>query len=148
MLNIVALQGRITKDPELRKTAGGVSVTSFTLAVERDFKENGERKTDFIDIVAWRQTAEFVCAYLGKGRMAAVSGRLQFRDWTDRDGNSRRIAEVQADSVYPMDSRREGGAVCDADNSRSAAVGSGYGRRNGSPSGFSELDETDGELPF
>lgn len=144
MLNIVALQGRMTKDPELRRTASGVNVTTFTLAVERDFKENGERRTDFIDVVAWRQTAEFVCAYLGKGRMAAVSGRLQLRDWTDRDGNSRRSAEVHADSVYPMDSRREGGA----DDSRSAGTGSGYGRRDGMPSGFSELEESDGELPF
>lgn len=137
MLNLIALQGRMTKDPELRKTASGVSVTSFTLAVERDFKENGERKTDFIDIVAWRQTAEFVCTHLGKGRMVAVSGRLQIRDWTDKDGNSRRNAEVYANSVYFCDSRREETGI-----SYAAPTGGGI------PSGFAELDEQDGMLPF
>lgn len=140
MLNMIALQGRMTKDPELRKTASGISVTSFTLAVERDFKENGERRTDFIDIVAWKQTAEFVCTHLGKGRMVAVSGRLQIRDWTDKDGNSRRNAEVYANSVYFCDSRRE--SEPETGNSYPAPPSSGI------PSGFAELDEQDGMLPF
>ena len=102
MLNHIVIMGRLTKDPELRTTQSGVSVTSFTLAVDRDFKnkDSGEKSTDFIDVVAWRQTAEFVCKYFSKGRMAVAEGRLQIRDWKDRDGNNRRSAEVVADNVY------------------------------------------------
>ncbi len=91
MLNKIILMGRLTRDPELRRTQSGTAVASFTLAVERDFKtQDGQRETDFIDIVAWRSTAEFVSKYFTKGRMAVVDGRLQVRDWTDRDGNKRR----------------------------------------------------------
>ncbi len=102
--------GRLTRDPELRRTGSGTAVTSFSLAVDRDFKsQSGEKETDFIDIVAWRSTAEFVSKYFTKGRMAVVEGRLQIRDWTDRDGNNRRSAEVVADNVYFGDSKRDGG---------------------------------------
>ena len=109
MLNHIVLMGRLTRDPELRRTGSGIAVASFSLAVERDFgkNENGERETDFIDIVAWRSTAEFVSKYFSKGRMAVVSGRLQIRNWNDRDGNKRRSAEVVADNVYFGDSKRD-----------------------------------------
>ena len=110
MLNHITIMGRLTRDPELRRTGSGVAVTSFTVAVDRDFggKEGGERETDFIDCVAWRQTGEFVSKYFAKGRMAVVSGRLQIRNWTDKEGNKRRTAEVIADNVYFGDSKREG----------------------------------------
>ena len=109
-LNRVVIMGRLTRDPELRRTQTGTAVTSFSLAVDRDFKsrESGEKATDFIDVVAWRQTAEFVCQYFAKGRMAVVEGRLQIRDWKDKDGNNRRSAEVVADNVYFGDSKRDG----------------------------------------
>ena len=109
MLNRIIIMGRLVRDPELRTTQSGVSVTSFTLAVDRDFKsrDSGEKSTDFIDVVAWRQTAEFVCKYFTKGRMAVAEGRLQLRDWKDRDGNNRRSAEVVADNVYFADSKRD-----------------------------------------
>ncbi len=95
MLNKIFIMGRLTRDPELRRTGSGTAVTSFSLAVDRDFKsQSGEKETDFIDVVAWRQTAEFVSKYFTKGRMAVVEGRLQIRDWTDRDGGKRRSAEV------------------------------------------------------
>ena len=109
MLNHIVLMGRLTRDPELRRTGSGISVASFTLAVDRDFaskdaRESGERETDFIDIVAWRSTADFVSRYFTKGRMAVVTGRLQIRNWTDKEGNKRRSAEVVADNVYFGDS--------------------------------------------
>ena len=111
MLNHVVLMGRLTRDPELKQTGSGVNVARFSLAVERDFKsQGGEKQTDFIDCVAWRNTAEFVSKYFTKGRMAVVSGSLQIRDWTDKDGNKRRSAEVQADNVYFGDSKRDGAA--------------------------------------
>nr|DAH24658.1 MAG TPA: Single strand binding protein [Caudoviricetes sp.] len=111
MLNHIVLMGRLTRDPELRHTATGTAVASFALAVDRDFKgQDGERETDFIDVVAWRSTAEFVSNYFTKGRMAVVSGRLQIRNWTDKDGGKRRSAEVIADSVYFGDSKRDGDA--------------------------------------
>ena len=109
MLNHIVLMGRLTKDVELRHTGNGVAVASFSIAVDRDFsgKESGEKETDFIDIVAWRNTAEFVSKYFTKGRMAVVSGRLQIRNWTDKEGNKRRNAEVVADNVYFGDSKKE-----------------------------------------
>lgn len=107
MLNKIILMGRLTRDPELRRTQSGTAVTSFSLAVDRDFKgQNGEKETDFIDIVAWRNTAEFVSKYFTKGRMAVVEGRLQLRDWTDKEGIKRRSAEVIADNVYFGDTKR------------------------------------------
>lgn len=101
--------GRLTRDPDLRRTGSGIAVASFSLAVDRDYstRDGGERETDFIDCVAWRQTGEFVSKYFTKGRMAVVSGRLQIRSWTDKDGNKRRTAEVVADNVYFGDSKRE-----------------------------------------
>jgi single-strand DNA-binding protein len=113
MLNRIIIMGRLTKDPELRHTQNGVAVAPFSLAVDRDFKsrESGEKATDFLDVVVWRKTAEFVSKYFTKGRMAVVEGRLQIRDWNDKDGNKRRSAEIVADNVYFGDSRREGDAV-------------------------------------
>lgn len=106
MLNKILLMGRLVKNPDLRRTQSGTAVASFTLAVDRDFKaQSGEKETDFIDIVAWRNTAEFVSKYFTKGRMAVVEGRLQLRDWKDKDGNKRRNAEVLADNVYFADSK-------------------------------------------
>lgn len=111
MLNHINLIGRLTRDPELRHTASGVAAASFTLAVERDFKrDNGDRETDFIDIVAWQNTAEFVSKYFTKGRMAVVSGRLQIRSWTDKEGSKRRSAEVVADNIYFGDSKKDSAA--------------------------------------
>ena len=152
MLNRIILMGRLTRDPELRRTGSGTAVTSFSLAVDRDFKsQSGEKETDFIDVVAWRSTAEFVSKYFTKGRMAVVEGRLQIRDWTDKDGGKRRSAEVVADNVYFGDSKRDGG-----DNS---GYNSGYApapaSHSAAPSNFSasgsdfaEIGEDDGELPF
>lgn len=115
MLNKIIIMGRLTRDPELRHTQSDTAVTSFTLAVDRDFKgEDGKRATDFIDIVAWRAVAEFVAKYFTKGRMAIVEGRLQLRDWKDKDGNARRSAEVIADNVYFGDSKRDSGAAEDS----------------------------------
>lgn len=107
MLNRVVLMGRLVRDPELRRTTNGTAAVSFTLAVDRDFKgQDGNKETDFIDIVAWRSTAEFVSKYFAKGRMAVVAGRLQIRDWNDKDGNKRRTTEIVADSVYFGDSNK------------------------------------------
>lgn len=115
MLNRIIIMGRLTRDPELRRTQNSTAVASFTLAVDRDFKgEDGKRATDFIDIVAWRDAAEFVAKYFIKGRMAIVEGRLQLRDWKDKDGNARRSAEVIADNVYFGDSKRDSGAAEDS----------------------------------
>ena len=160
MLNRIILMGRLTRDPELRHTQTGTAVASFSLAVDRDFKDRttGEKSTDFIDVVAWRQTAQFVSRFFTKGRMAVVEGRLQLRDWTDRDGNKRRSAEVVADNVYFGDSKR------DAEGGGYGAPSGGYGAPGGyappaapasggysTPAGgdqFAELTEDDGELPF
>lgn len=108
MLNKINVMGRLTRDPELRRTNSGAAVTSFSIACDRDYKsDNGEREVDFFDCVAWRNTAEFVSKYFTKGRMAVVSGRLQTRMWTDKDGNKRKATEIVAESVYFGDSKRE-----------------------------------------
>ena len=152
MLNKIILMGRLTRDPELRRTGSGTAVTSFSLAVDRDFKsQSGEKETDFIDVVAWRNTAEFVSKYFTKGRMAIVEGRLQIRDWTDRDGGKRRSAEVVADNVYFGDSKRDagGGDYAPSAPSYSAPAGGGYTPApSGGHSDFAEIGEEDGELPF
>ena len=170
MLNHITIMGRLTRDPELRTTQAGVSVTSFTVAVDRDFggRDGGERQTDFIDCVAWRSTGEFVSKYFHKGSMIVVSGRLQSRKWQDRDGNNRTSWEINADNVYFGESRRDsnsGGSYGDnrADNygssysnSYPSNSGSSYGGgydagRSGAPAPsntFVELDDGDGELPF
>jgi single-strand DNA-binding protein len=159
MLNHITIMGRLTRDPELRRTGSGVAVASFTVAVDRDFggRDGGEKETDFIDCVAWRQTGEFVSKYFTKGRMIVVSGRLQIRSWTDKDGNKRRTAEVVADNCYFGDSKRD-------DQGGSAYGGSSYGSTYGAPSGnnyggyaapagapasdFAMLDDDDAQLPF
>ena len=175
MLNHITIMGRLTRDPELRRTGSGVAVASFTLAVDRDFspKDGGERETDFIDCVAWRQTGEFVSKYFTKGRMAVVSGRLQIRGWTDKDGNKRRTAEVIADNVYFGDSKRDsdGGSNAYGGNSYGGnAYGAASAPSYGSPapsygapapayggysapasspaSDFAMLDDDDAQLPF
>ena len=115
MLNKIILMGRLTRDPELRRTGSGTAVTSFSLAVDRDFKsQSGEKETDFIDVVAWRSTAEFVSKYFTKGRMAVVEGKIQVRSWKDQDGNNRRSTEVVAESVYCADSKRTSSAAAPA----------------------------------
>ena len=151
MLNHIVIMGRLTRDPELRRTGSGVAVTSFTVAVDRDFgnRESGERETDFIDCVAWRQTGEFVSKYFAKGRMAVVSGRLQIRNWTDKEGNKRRSAEIVADNVYFGDSKREGDAPGNAYAAPAAPSFGGYSAPSAAPtSDFAMLDDDDAQLPF
>ena len=150
MLNHIVIMGRLTRDPELRRTGSGVAVASFTLAVDRDFgkNENGEKETDFIDCVAWRQTGEYVSKYFTKGRMAVVSGRLQIRPWTDKDGNKRRTAEVVADNVYFGDSRRDGDNA-GAYSAPAAGSFGGYSAPASAPaSDFAMLEDDDAQLPF
>ena len=160
MLNHIVLMGRLTRDPELRRTGSGVAVASFRLAVDRDFgsKDAGaERETDFIDIVAWRNTAEFVSKYFAKGRMAVVSGRLQMRNWTDKDGNKRTSAEVVADNCYFGDSKRDdqgsgsygGNAYGGSSYSAPAPSYGGYSAPASAPaSDFAMLEDDDAQLPF
>ena len=150
MLNKIFIMGRLTRDPELRRTQSGTAVTSFTLAVDRDFKsQSGEEETDFIDVVAWRSTAEFAAKYFTKGRMAIVEGRLQIRPWTDKEGNSRRSAEVVADNIYFGDSKRDSAGDMGGYSAPAyTAPAGGYSAPVGGPSGFAEIDEEDGDLPF
>ena len=159
MLNHIVIMGRLTRDPELRYTQSQTPVASFTLALDRDFggRDGAERQTDFIDCVAWRSTAEFVSKYFQKGSMAVASGRLQLRDWTDRDGNKRRSAEVVVDNMYFGESKRrdngEGGYDANRssyDANRDSGRGSYEAPRatNPAPSPFAELGDDDGELPF
>lgn len=141
MLNHITIMGRLTRDPELRRTGNGTAVTSFTVAVDRDFanKESGEKETDFIDCVAWKHTGEFVANHFKRGSMAVVSGRLQIRGWTDKDGNKRRSAEVIADQVYFGESKKE-----TADSGYT-----GFVKNPEAPvSEFPVLDDTDEQLPF
>ncbi len=157
MLNHIVLMGRLTRDPELRRTGSGIAVASFSLAVDRDFqsKDTQEKTVDFIDIVAWRNTAEFVSKYFTKGRMAVVSGKLQIRNWTDKEGNKRRTAEVVADNVYFGDSKRDGssgGSYSEYGNSYSAPAQSysapSYSAPAPAASEFSMLEDDDSDLPF
>ena len=150
MLNHIVLMGRLTRDPELRYTNSNIPVASFSVAVDRDFGrgENGERQTDFINCVAWRQTGEFVSKYFTKGSMIVVSGRLQIRDYTDRDGNKRTAAEVVADNVYFGESkRRDDNGGYSQDTYRAPARDSLQAAQQ-KASAFHEMDEADGELPF
>ena len=174
MLNHITLMGRLTRDPELRRTGTGVAVASFSIAVDRDFggRDGGEKKTDFIDCVAWRQTGEFISKYFTKGRMIVVEGRLEMRDWTDKEGNKRRNAEVIVANAYFGDSKRDG----DAGNAYggntyggNAYGGNGYGNNNyggnaynapapsyggysapaaAPASDFAMLEDDDAQLPF
>ena len=145
MLNHITIMGRLTRDPELRRTGSGIAVASFTVAVDRDFggRDGGEKETDFIDCVAWRQTGEFVSKYFTKGRMIVVSGRLQIRSWTDKDGNKRRTAEVVADNCYFGDSKR------DLDETNCGFVPSSAS--SGVPvvaNDYEQITTDDSELPF
>ena len=134
MLNKIDIMGHLTRDPELRRTGSGVAVASFTVAVDRDFGNNGEKETDFIDCVAWRQTGEFVSKYFTKGSIIVVSGRLQIRSWTDKDGNKRRTAEVVADNCYFGESKKD-----------DIAPSGGF---QAPPQDFARLDDDDAQLPF
>lgn len=152
-LNRVIIMGRLTRDVELRHTQSGTPVANFTLAVDRDFRDKatGDLGVDFIDVIAWRSTGEFAAKYMSKGRMAVVDGRLQIREWTDKDGNKRRNAEVVADSIYFGDSKRDGdgGNQQGGSYGRSEALSAGYGYDT--PIGeeqFSEMEEDEGDLPF
>ena len=147
MLNKIFIMGRLTRDPELRRTQSGTPVTSFSLAVDRDFKsQSGEKETDFIDVVAWRSTAEFVAKYFTKGRMAVVEGRLQMRDWTDKDGNKRRSAEVVVDNMYFGESKRREGGDMRGEPRHSSSYDAPAPSMGASA--FSDLGDDDGELPF
>ena len=169
MLNHITIMGRLTRDPELRRTGSGIAVASFTVAVDRDFggRDGGEKETDFIDCVAWRSTGEFVSKYFTKGSMIVVSGRLQIRNWNDKDGNKRRSAEVVADNVYFGESKRGGdnssygGNTYGGNsygnnnnyggNSYSAPAPSygGYSAPASAPaSDFAMLEDDDAQLPF
>ena len=137
MLNHIDIMGRLTRDPELRHTGSGTAVASFTIAVDRDYsgKDGGEKETDFIDIVAWRNTAEFVSKYFTKGRMAVVSGRLQVRKWQNKEGENRYSTEVVAENVYFGDSKKE-------------ASGSSYDGSSAPAQDYAQIDESDEGLPF
>ena len=168
MLNHITIMGRLTRDPELRRTGSGVAVASFTVAVDRDFggRDGGEKETDFIDCVAWRQTGEFVSKYFTKGRMIVVSGRLQIRSWTDKDGNKRRTAEVVADNCYFGDSKRDndGGNAYGGNTYGAGSYGNnnyggnaynapapsygGYSAPAAPASDFAMLEDDDAQLPF
>ena len=141
MLNHITIMGRLTRDPEMRSTQSGVSVASFTLAVDRDFggRDGAEKQTDFIDCTAWRHTAEFVSKYFSKGRMAVVSGRLQIDNYTDNDGNKRKSAKVVADNIYFGDSKKDSATGSQSDEAASFTP---------APSGFVPVDVDSGELPF
>lgn len=165
MLNHIVIMGRLTRDPELRRTGSGIAVASFTVAVDRDYsgKDGGEKETDFIDCVAWRNTGEFVSKYFTKGRMIAVVGRLQIRNWTDKEDRKRKSAEIVVDSAYFADSKKDG-------DSGNASYGSDYGSSSYAPpapyggyqpnyqqttygvpapgSDFAMLEDDDAQLPF
>lgn len=156
MLNHIVVMGRMTRDPELRRTGNGTAVASFTVAVDRDIppKNGGQRETDFIDCVAWRQIGEMVSKYFHKGSMAVVAGRLQIRSWTDNDGNKRRTAEIVADRVYFGEGKKDsaapeqtGGYTCPP----APGSGNAYGMMNGNepiPGDYDYMEGEDGQLPF
>ena len=168
MLNHIVIMGRLTRDPELRRTGTGTAVTSFSVAVDRDFggRDGGERETDFIDCVAWRSTGEFVSKYFTKGSMIVVSGRLQIRNWNDKEGNKRRSAEVVADNVYFGESKRTDRSSGGYDAPAPSYGGNTYGGNGGSSynapapsygsysapsapaSDFAMLEDDDAQLPF
>ena len=160
-LNHICIMGRMTRDPELRRTGSGVAVANFTLAVDRDYnpKDGGEKETDFIDCIAWRGTAEFVSKYFSRGQMAIVSGRLRIRNWTDKEGNKRRSAEVEADSVYFGDSKKssEGNSTYQPQNFSQASQGAfaetealiaKYQSQGAQHSEYVMLEDDDPVLPF
>lgn len=143
MLNHIVVMGRLTRDPELRTTQSGVNVASFTVAVDRDFggRDGAERQTDFFDCAAWRQTGEFVSKYFQKGSMIVVSGRLQIRSWTDKDGNKRRTAEVVAENVYFGDSKKQ-------DTHTGFIPNDSVPAPSAPAQEYAMLDDDDAQLPF
>lgn len=143
-LNQATIMGRLARDPELRRTQSGIAVASFTLAVDQDYSSNGERGCDFIPVVAWRQTAEFVSKYFTKGSMAVASGRIQVRNYTDKDGNKRTATEIVADRVYFGESKRD---RQEAEYDRAEREGK-TGNYQAKPPVPVEVDEDEGELPF
>lgn len=146
MLNRIVIMGRLTRKPELRRTGSGIAVTSFTVAVDRDFapKDGGERETDFIDCVAWRGTGEFVDKFFSKGSMAVVAGRLQIRQWTDKEGNKRHSAEIVADNVYFGDSKRKS----ESGGNEQIASGNVNDYNYTPQQEFTEMDDDDSQLPY
>ena len=159
MLNHITIMGRLVRDPELRRTGSGVAVATFRVAVDRDYasKDGGERKADFIDCVAWRQTGEFISKYFTKGRMIVVDGRLEMRDWTDKEGNKRTSAEINVANAYFGDSKRDGdsgssyGGNAYGGNSYSAPAApsfGGYSAPAAPTSDFAMLSDDDAQLPF
>ena len=161
MLNHIVIMGRLTRDPELRSTTTGVNVASFRIACNRDYsgRDGSEPQTDFVDCVAWRQTGEFVSRNFTKGKMIIVSGRLQMRDWTDRDGNKRTTAEIVADNVYFGESKRDSDGQSGGNYGPSYGGQGSYGSQSGyssqptqvppvTPSPFEDLEGDDGDLPF
>lgn len=143
MLNHIVIMGRLTRDPEYRTTGSNLSVCNFSVAVDRDFSgQNGEKETDFIDCVAWRKTAEFITKYFTKGSMIVVSGSLQIRSWTDKDGNKRRTAEIVANNVYFGESKRDSGSQAASQSS------GGYASPAYTPQQFAIIDGPDEQLPF
>ena len=149
MLNHITIMGRLSRDPELRRTGSGTAVASFTVAVDRDFvsKEGAEKETDFLDCVAWRQTGEFVSKHFAKGSMIVVSGRLQIRSWTDKEGNKRRTAEIVADNCYFGDSKKSDGATSGGYTGfvRNDNVPAAH---SGKAADFAEINDDDAQLPF
>lgn len=140
MLNHITIMGRLTKDPELRYTQSGTPVATFTVAVDRDYSNRDEKKTDFFDCVAWRQKGEFVNEYFRKGSMAVVSGRMEFRDWQDRDGNKRRSAEINVGDIYFGESKKDSTpkrSIQDLERDYPDTVHR-----------FEDLDEDESDLPF
>lgn len=158
MLNHITIMGRLTRNPELRRTGSGIAVASFTVAVDRDYsgKDGAEKETDFIDCVAWRQTGEFVSKYFTKGRMIVVSGHLQIRPWTDKEGNKRRSAEVVADNCYFGDSKKDGAASSGASSGSYGSAPASYGSYGGEQSSagsyptsdYGLIEDDDSQLPF
>lgn len=156
MLNTITIMGRLTRDPELRRTGSGVAVTSFSVAVDRDFKStDGERETDFIDCVAWRQTGEFVDKHFSKGKMIVVKGRLEIRSWTDKDGNKRRSAEVVAENCYFGESKRDSGETSGVSNYSDTPADDRFAKAYAMAENaktyandFAMLDDDDAQLPF
>ena len=151
MLNHITIMGRLTRDPELRRTGSGVAVASFSVAVDRDYsgRDGGEKKTDFIDCVAWRQTGEFISKYFTKGRMIVVDGRLEMRDWTDKEGNKRTSAEINVDNAYFGDSKRDGEGGNSSYSAPAAPAYGGYSAPAAAPaSDFAMLEDDDAQLPF
>lgn len=147
MLNLIVIMGRLTRDPELRKTASGTAVANFSVAVDRDFpSQDGSRETDFIDCVAWKHTAEFIGKYFSKGKQIAVKGRLQIRSWEDKDGNKRRTAEIVVDTAYFAGAKSDS-----ASEGKMAYSNAGYGvpaAIDPGPEDYPLLTDDDPGLPY